>query len=81
LAIILIWQCCIYDVTVFSYVYNVDIWCWVGVGYVECVTGYVVLIQAYAATSAFGACWNPMPLFKVRMRKYPEYDISISLIF
>jgi hypothetical protein len=30
LAIILIRQCCLYDVTVFSYVvYNVDIWCWV----------------------------------------------------
>jgi hypothetical protein len=55
--IILIRQCCIYDVTVVSYVfYNVDIWCCVVVGYVECVTGYEVFIQVYAVTSVFVAC-------------------------
>jgi hypothetical protein len=33
---ILVRKCCVHDVTVFSYVvYNVDIWCWVVVGYVE----------------------------------------------
>jgi hypothetical protein len=60
LAVILIRQCCVHDVTVFSYVvYNVDIWCWVVVGYVECVIGYVLFIQAYAVRSAFVTCRIP----------------------
>jgi hypothetical protein len=34
--VILIRQCCVYDVSVFPYVvYNVDIWCLVVVGYAE----------------------------------------------
>jgi hypothetical protein len=30
---------------------NVDIWCWVVVGYIACVIGCTVFIQAYAVTS------------------------------
>jgi hypothetical protein len=57
LAIVLIRRCYVYNVTVFSYVvYNVDFWCWVVVGYVECVAVYVVFIQAYAVTSDLITC-------------------------
>jgi hypothetical protein len=35
-------------------------WHWIMVGYVECVDGFAIFIQAYAITSAFVTCWVPV---------------------
>jgi hypothetical protein len=69
-------QCCVHDTTVLPYVvYNVDIWCWVVVGYVGCVIGHVKLTLLRLLSSLVGwLIWTWQQIFAFhRRQEFPNY--------